>query len=239
VAETPERHCSNCGHELRPEDQFCPNYREPVHRTARVPTPEADVPIPPVPQAGNTTTPPPPQGEAPPRRSTANKLLVAGCAGLGLLVVLGVLGVVVGFLGIPQVFAPQGFGCSEEERSILREFPHYGGREPRIHADAEAGGCAIAYDTEASQKRVAEYYMEQLKAHGWKAEKSVSEAWLPKGGSKKKPKNTFPSISIEAKRGKFYYTVDFESHELYRNPSAGAHVAVHLGKNQAPKHSRE
>lgn len=231
MAETPERQCSNCGHELRPEDQFCPNCREPVHRTARVPTPEADVPIPPPPQAGNTTTPPSPQGETPPRRSTANKLLVAGCAGLGLLVVLGVLGVVVGFVAIPQVFAPQGFGCSEKERDILEEFPHYTNVKQKIVSDPEAGGCAVGYNTEASQKRVAEYYMEQLKAHGWKAEKSVSEAWIATGDSKKKPKKTFPSISIEAKRGKFYYTVDFESHELLDNPSAGAHVAVHLGKN--------
>jgi hypothetical protein len=81
--------------------------------------------------------------------------------------------------------------------------------------------------------------MEQLKSHGWKAEKSVSEACKATEGSKKKPKKTFPLISIEAKRGKFYYTVNFESHELYRTPSAGAHVAVHLGKNKPPTHSRE
>jgi hypothetical protein len=127
----------------------------------------------------------------------------------------------------PYVVSP----CSAQERSVLKEFHHYGGREPRIHPDVESGNCAIVYETEASQKRVSEYYMEQLKAHGWEAQKSVSEARLATGGSKKKPKKTFPLISIEAKRGKFYYTVDFESHELSRTPSAGAHVAVHLGKN--------
>jgi endogenous inhibitor of DNA gyrase (YacG/DUF329 family) len=54
VAEAPERYCSNCGHELRPEDRFCPNCGRPVHRTAQVPTPEANVPVPPPPQTGGT-----------------------------------------------------------------------------------------------------------------------------------------------------------------------------------------
>ena len=52
LAETPERYCRNCGHQLSPEDQFCPNCARPVHETATVPTPEADVPVPPPPQTG-------------------------------------------------------------------------------------------------------------------------------------------------------------------------------------------
>src|SRR5215217_1386479 len=46
VAETPARSCSNCGNELNPEDQFSPNCERPVHATATVPTPEADVSVP-------------------------------------------------------------------------------------------------------------------------------------------------------------------------------------------------
>ena len=46
MSEAPDRYCSNCGHELSPEDQLCPNCRRPVHQTARVPTPEADIPVP-------------------------------------------------------------------------------------------------------------------------------------------------------------------------------------------------
>jgi hypothetical protein len=49
MVEQPERYCSNCGHELKPEDQFCSNCGMPVHRAARVPTPEADRPVPPLP----------------------------------------------------------------------------------------------------------------------------------------------------------------------------------------------
>jgi hypothetical protein len=45
-----ERYCRSCGQELRPEDQFCANCGRPVHATAQVPTPEADVPVPPLPQ---------------------------------------------------------------------------------------------------------------------------------------------------------------------------------------------
>src|SRR5215203_3994631 len=49
MVEQPERYCSNCGHELKPEDQFCSNCGMPVHRAARVPTPMADRPVPPLP----------------------------------------------------------------------------------------------------------------------------------------------------------------------------------------------
>ena len=48
MAEAPERFCGNCGHKLSLEDQLCPNCGRPVHQTARVPTPEADMPVPPV-----------------------------------------------------------------------------------------------------------------------------------------------------------------------------------------------
>jgi hypothetical protein len=50
MAETPDRYCGNCGRQLSPEDQFCRNCGRPVHQAARVPTPEADVPVPPPPQ---------------------------------------------------------------------------------------------------------------------------------------------------------------------------------------------
>jgi hypothetical protein len=33
----------NCGQELSPDTQFCPNCGRPAHETARVSTPEADV----------------------------------------------------------------------------------------------------------------------------------------------------------------------------------------------------
>ncbi len=44
-----DRYCSNCGQELNEDTRFCPNCGRPVHQTAHVPTPEADVPVPPPP----------------------------------------------------------------------------------------------------------------------------------------------------------------------------------------------
>jgi zinc-ribbon domain/LmeA-like phospholipid-binding len=48
MVEQPERYCSNCGHQLNPEDQFCSNCGMPVHRGARVPTSNADRAVPPL-----------------------------------------------------------------------------------------------------------------------------------------------------------------------------------------------
>ena len=112
MAETPARYCGNCGHELNPEDRFCQNCGTPVHQAAKVPTPEADVPVPPPPQqqAGQ-------QAEAsPPRRSTANKVLL-GCTGLVVVLVLfvGCLAVIVGGGGGQQ---PAGSGSEDEAEEV-------------------------------------------------------------------------------------------------------------------------
>ena len=61
VTETPARYCGNCGHALSPEDRFCRNCGYPVHQTARVPTPGADVPVPPPPQREEGIAASPPQ----------------------------------------------------------------------------------------------------------------------------------------------------------------------------------
>jgi hypothetical protein len=101
MAEAPARYCSNCGNELGLDDQFCKNCGQPVGQTARVPTPEADVPVPPPPQQQSGQQAPPQQqaGPPPPRRSTTSKVLI-GCVGL---VVLSVL-----FVGCLAVFAVGG-----------------------------------------------------------------------------------------------------------------------------------
>jgi hypothetical protein len=92
MAEAPERFCSNCGHELKPEDQFCPNCGRPVHHTAHVPTPEADVPVPPAPQAGGTGPAAPQQAPPHPVR-IALAVLLAGTIPLMIVYVVLVVGV--------------------------------------------------------------------------------------------------------------------------------------------------
>jgi hypothetical protein len=93
-----DRFCGNCGHELSPEDQFCPNCGTPVHRAARVPTPEADVPVPPPPQQAGGTAPPPPQQQAaaPAQGRRTGRTLLLGCLGLSGLLFVAIIAAALG-----------------------------------------------------------------------------------------------------------------------------------------------
>jgi hypothetical protein len=92
MVEQPERYCTNCGQELKPEDQFCTNCGMPVHRAARVPTPKADRPVPPL---------PPPTQEVGRRRSLTGSGALRGC--WTKLVILLVLGGLLLYLVLPLV----------------------------------------------------------------------------------------------------------------------------------------
>ena len=81
MSETPARYCGNCGNELDPEDRFCQNCGRPVHRAARVPTPEADVPVPPPPQQEGEAQPLE-QAEAQPRGPWTTGRFALGCLGV-------------------------------------------------------------------------------------------------------------------------------------------------------------
>jgi hypothetical protein len=113
VAEAPARYCSNCGHELGDVAQFCPNCGSPVHRTAHVPTPEADVTVPPPPnqQQASGTQSFGPTGGAPRQHSLAGRLLV-GCAGL---VVLSFL-----FVGCLALLSSGGGGGGESAKKDVQ-----------------------------------------------------------------------------------------------------------------------
>jgi len=80
MVEQPERYCSNCGHKLKPEDRFCSNCGMPVHQAARVPTPQADRPVPPL---------PPPTREVGRRSLTGSGALRSRLGKLLILLVLG------------------------------------------------------------------------------------------------------------------------------------------------------
>ena len=92
MVEQPWRYCSNCEHELNPEDQFCSNCGMPVHRAAKVSTPEADRPVPPL---------PPPTQEVGRRRSLPGSGTLRSRGSK--LVVLLVLAVLVLYLVLPLV----------------------------------------------------------------------------------------------------------------------------------------
>jgi hypothetical protein len=77
-----DRYCRNCGHELAEDDRFCPNCGRPVHETAHVPTPKAEVEVPPPPhqEAEDAAASQTPQAATPSARrsATAGRLFV-GC----------------------------------------------------------------------------------------------------------------------------------------------------------------
>src|SRR5215208_6381264 len=56
-----DRYCRNCGQELTEDSRFCHSCGTPVHEAAHVPTPEADVLIPPPPRQPWDTTSATPQ----------------------------------------------------------------------------------------------------------------------------------------------------------------------------------
>ncbi len=116
--------------------------------------------------------------------------------------------------------------CTEEERKVYTEFPQYGSVNKEPQRFPESGGCAVFYDTRASQERVAGYYAEQLRAHGWEVEQGEYETTVFDA-----KKRTFEEVEITARRGDFFYNVLFESHQYYDPPRPGVHVAVHVFKS--------
>jgi zinc-ribbon domain len=88
-----QRYCTNCGHELREEDRFCRSCGRPVHQVARIPTPDADVPVPPLGGAGAA------QGLSPQERDRTDRrrlLLLGFLAIVGLLLVVGIASAITG-----------------------------------------------------------------------------------------------------------------------------------------------
>ena len=139
------------------------------------------------------------------------------------------LGFAILLVGAPLAvggFFPASGVCTEEEREVYAEFPQYGNINKGPQPFPESGGCAVYYDTRASQEQVAGYYAEQLKGHGWKVEQGEHETTVFDA-----KKRTFEEVEITARRGDFFYNVLFESHQYYDPPRPGVHVAVHVFKS--------
>ena len=117
MAETPGRYCSKCGQELGDAGQFCPNCGSPIHRTAHMPTPEADVPVPPLPQAGNTDAATPGQ----PTQSSAARRhpILTGC--LGIIVIFILIGILSSLGGGGDETAGGGGGGESAKKEERRE----------------------------------------------------------------------------------------------------------------------
>jgi hypothetical protein len=127
-------------------------------------------------------------------------------------------------LAVRAFFSVSGV-CTEEERKVYAEFPQYGNIKKEPQPFSESGGCSVFYNTRTSKERVAEYYVEQLKAHGWTVQQRKGEVTVFDTN-----KRMVEQIDLTSHRDDFFYNVLFESHEMYDPPRPGAHVAVHVGK---------
>lgn len=65
-------------------------------------------------------------------------------------------------------------GCSDAERSALKEFPHYGGITPEPEANAD-GNCFVTPRVGDPPEDVIAYYREQLTEHGWTLDESEQQ----------------------------------------------------------------
>jgi hypothetical protein len=118
------RYCSHCGQELSEDSRFCPNCGRPIQETAQVPTPEADVPVPPPPrqQAWETATPPSGQANAlPQRRSAAFWLFVGTAIVIVVLLLLGAVVAAVSVAGDGNQLPVPSFGAPQSADEVLQE----------------------------------------------------------------------------------------------------------------------
>jgi Glucodextranase, domain B/Domain of unknown function (DUF4352)/zinc-ribbon domain len=138
MAEIPARYCGNCGNELAPEDQFCQNCGRPVHQTASVPTPEADVPVPPPPQQ-EAGTQPLEQADAQPRQPWTTRQYALGC--LGAFFVVFVVGAFVAAL------AANGGGGNEAAKNKKGGGGKDTAPKPELIVSAPSGSPTVTKDS--------------------------------------------------------------------------------------------
>jgi hypothetical protein len=89
------KYCRHCGQELSEDSRFCPNCGRSTQEPAHVPTPEADVQVPPPPrQRWQTAAPPPPQVNTLSRERSVAFKLIAGSAIVVMLLLTGAVALV-------------------------------------------------------------------------------------------------------------------------------------------------
>ena len=98
-------------------------------------------------------------------------------------------------------------GCSDAERSALKEFPHYGGITPEPEANAD-GNCFVNPRVGDPPEDVIAYYREQLTEHGWTLDESeqqeseTSEGALETGSITAHREALFWELLYEAEEGR-------------------------------------
>jgi hypothetical protein len=95
-------------------------------------------------------------------------------------------------------------GCSDAERSALKEFPHYGGitTEP----DGSVQGCSVNPRVGDPPEDVIAYYREQLTEHGWTLDD-------PEQQESETSEGAFEGGSITAHREGLFWELLYEAEE--------------------------
>lgn len=157
------RYCGNCGHELGVSDSFCPNCGKSVVETAYVPTPEADVPVPPPPQQAGDTPSFAPAGDAPQAegQQKRNPVLVGCLAIVALIVVFSVVGTCGsggGGSGEPEQeqAAAQGDQENQEAQKKIEE-----AQQRAAEAEKEAEEARAAQERAEEEREAAEAQAQQ------------------------------------------------------------------------------
>jgi hypothetical protein len=150
------------------------------------------------------------------------RIVVAAAVALGMLVIS--VGGLVGFFLVSETYG----SCTEEERKVYEEFPHYGNTKKVPQAFVH-GGCSVSYDTRASQEQVARYYTERLEARGWEVEQRKFGITFEDDPHAEKQAE---GRDITARRGDFFYSIMLEPLEMYVPPRAGVRVDVRVNKDE-------
>ena len=138
-----DRYCSNCGQELGEDARFCPSCGRPVHEVAHVPTPEADVAVPPLPNqqgAGSDVGSGGQGGRVSSSNSTRNALIALGVVGGLMLGVVG--GLMLGLGAIGQIPSPVSGQKAVSLSEDFQDYPVGRWQEGSIH-----GPWRVAYDS--------------------------------------------------------------------------------------------
>src|SRR5215217_8611616 len=134
-----QRYCTNCGAELREDDSFCGKCGRPVHETAQVPTPEADVPVPPPPQQEEAGEQPLEQADAQPREPWTTRQYALGC--LGVFFVVFVVGAFVAAL------AGNGGGGNEAQKNKKGGGGKDTAPQPELVVSSPSGSPTVTSDS--------------------------------------------------------------------------------------------
>ena len=116
------RYCRHCGQELSEDSSFCPNCGKPIQETAHVPTPEADVPVPPPPrqQVWETATPPSGQTNTMPQRRSNRFWVFVGSAIVIVVLLLGAMVTALNVGGGGSQSSIPSFGGSQSADEVLQ-----------------------------------------------------------------------------------------------------------------------